>query len=111
MLIGQPLNIGNVGELNPWSHHRVGSDCKSMPLFVGIWVLRPCPGWEEYVDTARFHVPRRQGKDQRTGPLDLAARHRHQMIGYTVDMRIRLKVLRLACVVPRRFTNSPRELF
>jgi hypothetical protein len=41
-------------------------------------------------------------KDQRTGPFDLARRHRHQMVDDAVDMPIRLEILRLPGMVPGR---------
>jgi len=49
-------------------------------------------------------------KDQRTGPFDLARRHRHQMVDDAVDMPVRLKVLRLAGVVPGRRREVSKEL-
>jgi len=33
MLIRQPLHIGDVGELDPWSHHCVGSDREAVRSF------------------------------------------------------------------------------
>jgi hypothetical protein len=71
-------------------------------LIVRIGILRPRPGREEYVDAARLHVSGRHGEDKRTRSFDLAPRHRHQMVGHTVYMPVRLEVLWFPGMVPSR---------
>ena len=111
MLVRQPLDVGEVGELDARSHHCAGPHRKPVPLIVGIWILRPGPGREEHVDAARLHVPRRHGKDERTRSFDLAPRHRHQMVGHTVDVPVRLEVLWFPGMVPRRLDEITEQIF
>ena len=102
VLIREPLNIGEVGKLHPRAQQRAGPYHEAVAFAVGVGILRPCPGWEEYIGPARFHVPRRQSEDERAWALDLATRDCHQMIGHTINVPVRLEVLRLSGVMPRR---------
>jgi hypothetical protein len=59
-----------------------------MAFMIGIRILSPNPGRKKHVDGTRLHVPRRHSEDQRSGSLDLAPRHRHQVIRQKINVPV-----------------------
>jgi hypothetical protein len=102
VLFRELRNIAQMRKPHARAHQCAGPHHQAMAGLCRVRVLRPHPCWKEDVDAARLHVPWRHGEDKRTGPFDLAPRHRCQKIDNAVDMPIGLEILRLAGMVPGR---------